>query len=121
MEPTMTPDQVRLLFHEHLVDSIGPFLGALFSGGLVALGVMCMILLSSKGQGRTKQRRITQIYVVLVVTIVLGYQVEALIELNREAFPSFYEPFPELIYALTIVESLLPVVVIALTDGLLVR
>jgi cytochrome bd-type quinol oxidase subunit 2 len=93
----------------------------LFSGGLVALGIMCMILLSSKGQGRTRQRRIAQIYVVLVVTIVLGYQVEALIDVNLEAFQSFYEQHNYLVYVFTIVDGLFPVVIITLTDGLLVR
>lgn len=121
MEGIMTLDQVRILFHEHLVDSIGIFLGVLFSGALVALGVGCMILLSSKRQGRPRQRRISQIFVVLVVTIVLVYEVEQWIELFLEAFPSFYENPSELLYALHVTDSLLPVVIISLTDGLLVR
>jgi hypothetical protein len=121
MEHTITLDQARLLIYERFLSSIGPFLAALFSGALVALGVMCMFLLSSERQGRPVQRRIAQIYVVLVVTIVLGHQVETFILTNAIAFRPFYEPFSDLRFVLDITDSVLPVMVISLTDGLLVR
>lgn len=123
MNATSNPKEIRILFHEQMISSIGPSLGILFAGGLLTLSMICIFLLSPKGKEASKQQRLLRIYVVVVVAFVLAFQLLAFLSVNSPAFidPGPKHDLPDVVYAVDITMNSLPVIVGGLIDGLLVN
>lgn len=75
MAETITFEKLYLIENLALIQTAGPLVGAVLTGGLIALTILCLFHLSSDTKGSRGQRIILQTYVITLSPIVLGLQI----------------------------------------------
>jgi hypothetical protein len=105
-----------------LKTSIGACIMALLDGGLVILGVICIFLLSTEERHPSRQHKILRGY---IITLLLANLLYLAIYFSWSHLPFIYgiDPTigPSVTTALSYLHSMIPSVILGLTDGLLVR
>lgn len=108
--------------HQEMLWSIGLAAGVLFTGGLIVLGISCLFLLSSKSGGSAKQRRLLQVYVIVLILAVLFHETTFFLTVNIVgAFqPESKKELDKVTKALAVCLDLSPVIIVCMADGLFV-
>ncbi|KAF9447970.1 hypothetical protein P691DRAFT_760314 [Macrolepiota fuliginosa MF-IS2] len=106
----------------YLPFAIADISGALFVGAFITLSTICIILLSLKTGGTSKQRRLLQLYIVTLIIAVIGFFISDFVLTNVS---TIFNPHTEedgllLVRKLVIPVDVFQTIVIFMTDGLLV-
>ncbi|KAF5349662.1 hypothetical protein D9756_008964 [Leucocoprinus leucothites] len=110
--------------HIQLVHTIGVSIGVLLTGGLISFGISCIFLLSGGHDPETsKQQRLLRVYIIVLLFLVTAFIIAEF--LNSNAFVIFYiHSTPSQVdrssRLLTFFVNITPILVGALTDGILV-
>ncbi|KAF9444486.1 hypothetical protein P691DRAFT_778218 [Macrolepiota fuliginosa MF-IS2] len=108
-------------FHDQMVWEIGIATGFLLTGGLITLWISCIFLLARGKQRASRQHLFFRIYITALLFLVISLEIEELLRLFCSViFPNQIGQQQKMLNILTILTSLTPVAIGALTDGLLV-
>ncbi|KAF5349727.1 hypothetical protein D9756_008956 [Leucocoprinus leucothites] len=119
----LTIQEVNTYLHSRLLFNIGLSIGILLTGGLVSFGISCVFLLSGNKDPETlTQHRLLRAYIIALLFIVTGFVIEEFLRWSElgpysHSTPSQADRSSRL---LTFAINVTPVLVAALTDGLLV-
>jgi hypothetical protein len=102
--------------------TIGIFIGAVFTGGLITSGIACIFFLSTKNS-MPRQSRCLQIYVIFLILMVLAFDTLVIITSNETTIFCVYteEQAASMYDELGGFDIIFTIAVAALTDGILVR
>lgn len=116
-------DKMYLIEHQVLVLSAGVVVGSVFTGALIILGIICLVLLSSDTRGLRKQRILFQAYIIILTIIVIGLQLSYFFCAHAIGLfhpQSFAEWTEDIFGTVRWSGDLLPLIVVGMTDGLFV-
>ncbi|KAF9443627.1 hypothetical protein P691DRAFT_401390 [Macrolepiota fuliginosa MF-IS2] len=77
-----SPDNLEAVLQGLLLFIVADATGAFTVGACFTLGIVCLALLSSQAAGPRKQRRLLQLYIVLLLTAVVGLFISAFFAFN---------------------------------------
>ncbi|KAF9447975.1 hypothetical protein P691DRAFT_818495 [Macrolepiota fuliginosa MF-IS2] len=115
-------DKADAMLRDVLPLTIGGTAGALFTGACLTLGTICFSLLSSGTAGSSKEHRLLQIYVVILMLTVVGFYVVTFLVLNLPAVfrPHTIDVVERQGNKLSIALYIFQAIILYMTDGLLV-
>ncbi|KAF9441587.1 hypothetical protein P691DRAFT_553348 [Macrolepiota fuliginosa MF-IS2] len=103
-----------------LTSVLGFLIAAMFSGGLITLGITCIFLLSSEGVGVVSGRRFWQAYIIVLLLTNIGYQAVYFLEKTYNVMYRLDPKKQQVLRTLTIIGEVGPVLIGSMTDGVFV-
>ncbi|KAF9447978.1 hypothetical protein P691DRAFT_76054 [Macrolepiota fuliginosa MF-IS2] len=116
-----SPENAEAVLREFLPLTVANVVGAFTGGGCFTLGVVCLVLLSSKTAGPQKQRRFLQLYIIILIIAVIGFFISTFFVANIATIfnPTQIED-DAVVAKVAISTSIFMAVITYMTDGLLV-